>query len=710
MATIDIPDFNFAGMYYPQVFESLIRFKRGNCPELTDESKYEPSMQLLSAYALVKHLDSVQIDMVAKESFLRTAELPESVREHLRLIDYEMRSASPAKAAIIYELSKVLTLTSEIVAEGSSAATEGTSAIFFESDSAVSTVRTDRFTNVFDVENNVFTDVTALANSSDPADDWNPWTSPDVNDAIYLGHSSAMWNRVKSTVTAAGGGIVGVWEYYDGNWFKTRPTSITNLGATLEIDVTDYLTNTNRSGLTVRVTLNSTKAYQDAVVTWNGTSNLVEIGLLGQAVPSTNPESYTVGADWELLSARVDKFLVTGDTPFTLPQSELEEWRTGVVNGISAFWLRFRIVEVALPVSPTMRQITMHEGKQYVVGTVTQGKTQVDNPLGSGDGTPSQRYLVSQESVIDGSFEVSINGLIWDQVSNFLSSGPDDEVYRIELGENDRATIVFAPVGQGKAPPVGVNNIAAAYRYGADVDGNVGSNTIVVDKSGLTLVNRIWNPRQAFGWGEAQGASESSLAKAKQLGPASLRTLTGVAISPDDVVTLTLNFEDDEGSAPFSRAVAVEELFGPKTIGLIVVASGGGLASSDVLDEVELYFNGDKFASPPVKKHIIANQEVTAVNYEQIAIDVSAIVTAKNVSQQQIVNALTALLDPEVKDENDAWLWEFGDNIPESRIKHEIHNVSTSISKVTLSGWNDVQLGATQLPVAGTIVIEVIDG
>lgn len=710
MATIEIPDFNFAGMYYPQIFESLIRYKRGNCPELTDESKFEPAMQLLSAYALVKHLDSVQIDMVAKESFLRTAELPESVREHLRLIGYEMRSASPAKAAMLFELSKVLTVTTTIVPEGSKVATEGSDAIFYEADAEVSTVRTDRFTTVFAVENGVYTDRTTNANSANhPADDWTPWATPAVNDAIYMGHSGVMWNRVKSAVTTPGDGITGVWEYYDGNWAKARPDLVTNLGATLEFELNEYLYAYNRTGLTVRVMLNSTKTYEDAVVTWDGSTNKVEIGLLGQAVASTDPEDYTVGAQWEIISRR--DITVTNDTTFTLPQSETQEWQIGTVNGVAAFWLRFRIVAVAVPTGPVMAQMTMHEGKQYVVATVTQGKSQVDNPLGSGDGTPDQRFKLSQENVIDGSYEVSVGGIIWDQVSDFLSSGPDDEVYRIELGENDSATVVFAPVGQGKAPPVGVNNIAAAYRYGADVDGNVGANTIVVDKSGLTLVNRVWNPRQAFGWSEAQGASASSLEKAKQLGPASLRTLNGVAISPDDVVTLTLNFEDDEGSSPFSRAVAVEELFGPKTIGLIVVASGGGLASADVLEEVELYFNGDKFAAPPLPKHLIANQEVTAINYEPVPIDVSATVTAKGITQQQIVNALSALLNPEAKDENDEWLWNFGDNIPASRIHAEIHGVNkTAISKVVLNGWIDVQLGASQLPVAGTLAIEVIDG
>lgn len=716
---IKIPDFNFSVFYYAETFESLIQFKRVNCPELTDESRYETSMQIMSAFALVKHLDSVQIDMAAQESFLETAQLPESVRAHLRLIGYEMRSASPAKAAVVFELSKVLAVTTTIVPESAQVATQGDDVIFFEADSEVSTVRTDRFTNVLGLEAGVYTDHTTGANSANhPVDDWTPWATPEVNDAIYLGHTGVMWDRVVSTCTVDATGITGVWEYYDGNFAKAKPDVVTNLGAQLELEINGYAGDLNRSGLTVRVQLNSTRAYEDAQVTWDGATNKVTIGLLGQAVPSTDPDDYTIGAEWEYLSVETDPvdtpLITTTSTTFDLPQTENSEWQKTEVNGVEAFWLRFRITEVAAPTGPTMAQCTMHEGKQYVIVNCTQGRTQVDNPLGSGDGTPDQRYSTTQESVIDGSFEVSVDGTIWDPVPNFLSTGPDDEVYQIQLGENESATVIFAPSGQGKAPPVGVGNIAAAYRFGANEDGNVGANTIVVDKGGLTLVNRLWNPRQAFGWSEAQGASQTSLEKAKQLGPASLRTLNGVAIGPDDVVNLTLNFEDENGAAPFSRAVAVEELFGPKTIGLIVVASGGGAASSDTLNEVDLYFNGDKFAAPPVPKHIVSNQEVTTINYTAVPINVSAqVVAGTGVTQQQIVNSLTAILHPEAQNISDdgesvEWLWDFADLIPASRIHKEIHSVSTSITKVTLVGWSDVQLGSNELPIVGTIVVEMV--
>ena len=53
MTTVTIPDFDFSGFYYPQLLEALMRYKRLNVPELTEESPYEPFNQLTRMIALV---------------------------------------------------------------------------------------------------------------------------------------------------------------------------------------------------------------------------------------------------------------------------------------------------------------------------------------------------------------------------------------------------------------------------------------------------------------------------------------------------------------------------------------------------------------------------------------------------------------------------------------------------------------------------------
>src|SRR5690606_13017082 len=125
--------------------------------------------------------------------------------------------------------------------------------------------------------------------------------------------------------------------------------------------------------------------------------------------------------------------------------------------------------------------------------------------------------------------------------------------------------------------------------------------------------------------------------------------------------------------------------FGPKTVELVVVAKGGGLASSGQLDELELFFNGDKYATPPVPAHFTANQKVTATNYTPKAIDVVAKVRGTNVTAIQVENALRAVLDPEaLAADGVTYEWDFGEAVSRSRLDHEIHKISTSIIDVEL--------------------------
>ncbi len=92
-----IPNFSWSSVYYPQLLDALIAFKRLNTPELTDESPQEPTMQFLRAFALVGHLNNGLLDLVALEHTLATAQLADTVRNMLRLIGYEMAPALPAR-------------------------------------------------------------------------------------------------------------------------------------------------------------------------------------------------------------------------------------------------------------------------------------------------------------------------------------------------------------------------------------------------------------------------------------------------------------------------------------------------------------------------------------------------------------------------------------------------------------------------------------
>ena len=341
----------------------------------------------------------------------------------------------------------------------------------------------------------------------------------------------------------------------------------------------------------------------------------------------------------------------------------------------------------------------------------TQGQLAADDPLASSTGLPDQSYATSHDFFIVGTMKVKVDGEEWTEVDNFFDSAASDKHFVVELGTNDRASINFGSGLQGKIPPIGVNNIVAEYRFGANADGNVGARTVTVDKTGLTFVDDIFNPRQAAGWQEAEGSTPASLARAKIAGPSSIR-IREVAIGPDDVVWMaTSKYTTAQGAKPYARALAIEEGLGPKTIELVLVKKGFTLASSDELKDVDDYFNGN--ATLGKMKRIVANQRLTSFNYSQRLIDISAIVYVTGVvTAQEIENNLRQTIQPLAQREDGVtYEWEFGDVVPTSRLIHEIFNTDKSkISKVVLlSPLADINTGKRELPLAGTISITVVE-
>lgn len=738
-ATIEIPAFDFTAFYYADILEALLEFKRLNVPELTDESPQEPLIQLLRAFALVGHLNNTLVDLVANECTLPTARLVETVRNMLRLIDFEMRSATPAQVDVVFELAQVILAATEVIPDNAQVATTasgGQAARVFETLEGQTVTPTNAVTRAIAVEDGGGgidpptvgnTDVTTEANTAGAGNELIPWTTPvggsatREGDSLMFGHAEAMFDEIDIALVNPASEIVGVWEYYDGNPTKRAPTSVTDLGVSLRFDLTDYLGTADLRGTPIRVRHNPSGAFEDLFSDFVGGVNVVTSSLLGQSSPSTDARDYTIGSVWERftgLTDDVNDFATDGVVSYDLPQTLSQNWSLGTFFSNTLFWVRYRIITVGVPAAPEIDRIRIDTGTQYLKRNATQGQTQSET-LGSGDGTANQSFLTSRLGFIQGSEEVTVSGVIWQRVDNFLASRPTDRHYRVQLEEDDRARIIFGDGAAGAAPPAGVNNISITYRHGATDDGNVGAQTVKTDKTGLSLINSLFNPRAATGWDEAQGASEASLERAKIEGPASLRIIS-VALGPQDVEVLAARASAiDPTVITVSRSRAIEEGFGPKTIELVVVPAGGALASQAQLDALTEFFNGNRFVSPVLPKRIVANQEVTAVNYTPRTIDISATVRATGaVTATQIVNALTRLLQPEARTEDGvSFEWRFGELIPHERIAHEIFAVDSTIKDVNsltingvvagAGGAGDVQLLTRELPDAGTLTITV---
>lgn len=813
---IEIPDFDFSAVYYPDIIRSLLQFKRTNVPEITDESDEEPFIQLLRSFALVGHLNNVLLDITANEGLLTTSRLLESVRGHLALIDVRLKQASPASTDIILELSKIFTVAIELVPANSQFATVETDEspqVIYETNESFSIEPSDTPTAIFqftsgliEILDNSFdggdsvtiegvefrngiewatggTIALSLANlvaainttgnelvkdrvyalsdgiskisvipldksiesiaisESDGATDnfntangafganktgvassdgvfWDLFpVAPKQGDILYVGHTNVMWDTLEFLFNTFGSGIELAIEFFDGTLEDANPDEVINNGSNLTLDLTTLLGENDRTGTVVRVVLSSTGAQETRVSEFVGGKNVITtLGLLGQSTVSLAESDYIIGTLWNEVDDTTDatnSLTEDGKISYSLPQTQAQNWLNTTINSVAGFWSRIRIISVAAPVNPSVDRLRIDTGKQFILVPVTQGQTVADNPLGSSNGVENQVFELTFRPLIESTLTLEVDEGAgfqpWNLKENFLASNSASKDYTLDITAADVSTVKTGDGKQGKIPVPGVDNIRAIYRVGADVDGNVGSSTISVNKSGISFINRVFNPRQAIGWAAKEGSTEEDLARLKVEGPATLRT-RGRGITTDDMEFLAEQFVDSNGSDLVARALAIEETFGVKTVEVVVVGPGGALLTEAQREELTDFFNGNKSAG--IDPVIVANHEATVVNYTPKLIDVVAVVTGGN--QAEIENAITALLNPEATfSDGVTRRWAFGQEIPLSVIVSTIFEVDpVNIKKVVITVpqaiGEAVPMNTRELPVARNVAATVI--
>lgn len=717
MATlIEVPSFDFTSFYYPELLRELILFNRINSPEITDENQNEPYVQILRAFALVGHLNNVNLDIAANETLFQTTRLLKSLQSHLKLIDVQLNQNIPASADVVLEFSKIFLVSTNIVPLNSKFATEETEEleqINFSSIIDYTIDPTNVPTAVFQEDATVFgANKTVEASTDSVFFDMFDTTPAALDDKLYIGHKDILWDTIEFIFNTFGSDFTGVWEFYNGSTDDENPDIVTDMGGFLTVNLTTLLGTDDRTNTLVTITYTPSGVSETVNSYYSGGINYIDtVGILGQTSVSTDETDYSVGTVWNPLTNVVDgiiDFTQDGSITFQLPQTETENWIKTIINNVEAYWIRFRVISHT-GTMPSIDRIKIDSGKQYLLVQTSQGVEVEDNPLGSSSGLANQSFILSQTPLIEISLVINVDegdGFTeWNIVDNFLNSTATSKHYTTDIAANNTITITFGDGTQGKIPTIGIDNIQAQYKIGADIDGNVGANTININKAGISFVNRVLNPRGAKGWIQKEGATPEDIERLKIAGPASLRTRNR-AVTTDDVEYLATQFESSSGNKLVSRALAIEETFGVKTIELVTVGLGGIALTVNEQIELEQYFNGDSAAG--IEGVLIANHELTTVNYTPKVIDIVATVTGGTTTE--IENALTALLNPNaIFSDTGLFRWNFGDEVPRSLISAEIFNVDlTSIKKVVLTTPAiDTVLDARELPAIGSISITI---
>ncbi len=171
---------------------------------------------------------------------------------------------------------------------------------------------------------------------------------------------------------------------------------------------------------------------------------------------------------------------------------------------------------------------------------------------------------------------------VFTQVDSFFSSGQTDYHYRVQVDQNDRATIIFGD-GQNGAIPVG--NVTAAYKTGGGVFGNVEANSLkkivgkFTDSVGTQAYVTATNVAAATG-----GTPREEVAAARANAPESIRAINRTVARED----FEINAKKVTGIGRALMLTSNETtIIGENRGKLFVVPTTGGIPSSSLITEVE---------------------------------------------------------------------------------------------------------------------------
>jgi len=205
--------------------------------------------------------------------------------------------------------------------------------------------------------------------------------------------------------------------------------------------------------------------------------------------------------------------------------------------------------------------------------------------------TPSQPEVIVPRSV--STLELHVDGDVWQELPTLLDSGPNDQVYRLEIDDEGYATVVFGDGTFGKRPDE-TSTVTAFYRIGGGAAGNLSADTLILPQPGDTPVPwlvSVTNPLPATG-----GRDLESRDHARRFAPATFHKPL-VAVTADDYRLIAQDFTDAQGQQPIQRASADFRWTGSwLTVDLTVDPGGVEALSADLRNTLLAFLDTRRLA------------------------------------------------------------------------------------------------------------------
>lgn len=246
--------------------------------------------------------------------------------------------------------------------------------------------------------------------------------------------------------------------------------------------------------------------------------------------------------------------------------------------------------------------VTLLAGSQAVDADAIQGRRFTETFTSTG--VVDQQLLLTKSPVAQSipknlhlwpqalaSVDVLVNGAAWDQVATWYDSGVASEHFQVETDHEGKTRVVFGDGFFGKVPPSGAS-ISVSYLVTLGAKGNVRLG-VVTKREGILLqggqpVNlRVTNTTQATG-----GTDRESIATARKLAPASLRSVWKLVTAPDYENAVAEHFP----SLDSVKVLTCEECRNIPYLQVVVLVkpTGGGPLASGLASQLRAFIEARK--------------------------------------------------------------------------------------------------------------------
>jgi len=236
----------------------------------------------------------------------------------------------------------------------------------------------------------------------------------------------------------------------------------------------------------------------------------------------------------------------------------------------------------------TIESATIPRGQLSADAGARQGVRRLEEFTATGG--RGQRYALTPTSIAQGSVQVHLGGVDWEEARFFIDSALDSKHFQVETDGLDITWIIFGEGTHGAIPPVG-ETVTVEYLETLGSEGNIGRELVTeivspVYYNGTRIDLTVTNPVAATG-----GSDRESLEHAKLQAPAELRSLWK-AVTKDDYKALAEGFPGVAKAQVLDANDCANIRY--YQVNMAVAPDGGGLPSPTLKSELAEFIESRK--------------------------------------------------------------------------------------------------------------------